>query len=142
MSRGKGSGPRKGQGWDSVQDILNGVRENYQTHDLTQVYDSISSVSMLLNRLEGLVPGEQDYHRQLLEMENPKCEVCRDINYMAATGNTDLESRDPTLKTTYWVEEEESRKKDCESRYTGFFEAYCPDHKEDTFFEYTESWHE
>lgn len=157
-------GPRIGDGWSSMEEIIDWVQEEHE-EDLDEVYP-FDDATELINYIEDeLLPDEEDLNVQLGQMENPKCDYCimenailgvdgydqesypLDISdemeeYFEELDISEMEERDPTIEKQNWTTESDAFREDKDVKYTGHFTGYCPEHSEQVFLFLEESWYD
>lgn len=105
-------------GWHGVQDIANGLPDSYDDYEF-------ANATAFVNLLEEWVYTDEDLQELLsvLEQEQANCHFCGE-----------------TLEERYWIETEEAEyHDDADFRRQYNLEVYCPDHEENTEFQYSTS---
>lgn len=159
------TGPKKGDGWDFMDDEdevwLDAFEtvENSEGEEVLDVdaYDEFSNIQEVVNFVAGtgsyedsraFEPGEEDMDAQRREMKqaaSPQCPACiGEIQEMLTEGAMRGEiDKQPYAEVEMWTNEEDAMyHDDYDSRVTGHAVAYCPDHSEESFLHFEQSWFE
>lgn len=158
------NGPKVGDGWNFMDDedelwfeALETKEENGEEVVDVDAYDEFGNIQELVNFVAGtgsyedtnsFEPGEKDRDMQKRHMKqaaSPRCPVCiEEIEEMLVDGAMRSEvDKSPYMDVNMWTDEEDADyHDDYESRVTGHAVAYCPDHKEDSFLHFEQSWFE